>query len=118
VSPPAHALLQAVHEAWGRDAAALAPLAEARLRDAEREPFGSAEALHHYVDATAGTLMRLAARAVRMPDAAYPVIDAQAMGAGLSAWLTAEPALAALRLGLQDPALHRGLAERGMAAFR
>lgn len=116
--PPAHVLLQVLHAAWGEEAAELAALAQGRVRDAERQPFETAEALRRYVDATAGVLMRLAARAVEMPDDAHAIVAAQATGAGLSAWLAAEPALTALNLGLQDPSGRADLAQTGLAAFR
>ncbi|MBV0890365.1 squalene/phytoene synthase family protein [Paracoccus sp. Z118] len=115
--PPPHEMLTPLHDAWGADAARLSALAEGRLRDAEHRPFEDAAELRSYIDATAGTLMAAAARAVGMPEPAGPVIAAQARGAGLAAWLGAEPTLSAMNLGLRDPGSARALAVEGIEAL-
>lgn len=115
--PPPHQLLTPLYGAWGGDAAALARLAEGRLRDAERRPFEVLDELCAYVDGTAGTLMSAAAQAVGMPSGADKVVAAQARGAGIAAWLAAEPQLAELGMGLSQPSLRPELARRGLAAF-
>lgn len=115
--PPPHELLTPLFAAWGRDAAALSTLAEGRLRDAERAPFDSADAICGYIDGTAGELMAAAARAVDMPAGAASAVAAQARGAGLAAWLSAESQLAELGSGLADPSLRPGLARLGLAAL-
>lgn len=115
--PPPHELLTPLHAAWGPDAAALVPLAEGRMRDAERRPFEDADELCAYVDGTAGALMAAAGRAVGMPCSASGAVAAQARGAGLAAWLSAEPQLSDLGMGLARPSLRDEVARRGIAAF-
>mgnify|MGYP002651442896 CR=1 FL=1 len=56
-----------------------------------------------------------AARAVDMPAGAASAVAAQARGAGLAAWLSAEPQLAELGSGLADPSLRPDLARLGLA---
>ncbi|MDO5530092.1 MAG: squalene/phytoene synthase family protein [Paracoccus sp. (in: a-proteobacteria)] len=112
-----HAVLDALAENWGKDAGAIASLAEARRRDAMREPFTEDEALLDYIDASAGNLMRLAARGCGLEH--HPAITDQARGAGLAAWLDALPALGPLGLGLSpaEPARIAALARAGLGAL-
>lgn len=100
-APPPHDLLGALWTAWGPQAAALAPLAEARMHDAAREPFASIAAVQEYADATGGALMTAAAGVLGVPPSA--ALRAQGRGAALTAWLRARPALQGLGLGLSDP---------------
>lgn len=103
---------------WGRDAAGLTDLAEARMRDCERTPFENADEVEAYIRATAGALMRHAMIAVGA--GADVVAEDQALGTGIARWLSALPELDALRLGLArpDPALIPELARRGLAALQ
>ncbi len=101
--PPSHDLLGPLAQAWGPRAAAFATLAEARRRDAAREPHDGPQAVAAYVRGTAVPLARFAAEALDGPTAATPAIAAQAEGAGLAHWLGALPALQGLGLGLWDP---------------
>lgn len=100
----AHDLLTPLAEAWGPQAAALAALAEGRRRDAAREPHDGLPSVMAYVQATAVPLTLFAAEALDMPQAAVPVIKAQAEAVGLVHWLAGLPALQGLGLGLRDPA--------------
>lgn len=120
---PSHDLLTPLAAAWGKDAASLIDLVDARRRDCYREPFDSADAVAGYVAATAGALLRHAVRATTVDaasgqDAAAPVAD-HALGTGLAHWLQALPQLDALTLGLShpDPALISELAQRGLSAL-
>ena len=115
--PPPHELLSPLWAAWQGQAAALAPLAEARRHDAAREPFPTIEAVVAYADATGGALMTHAARTLGAPDA--PALHAQGRGAALTAWLRAYPALQALGLGLStaDPRQLAALAGIAIEAF-
>ncbi len=99
-APPLHDVLTPLWAAWGKGAADLLPLAEARRRDCAREPLAGVEAVVNYVDATAGTLMWLAARRLGAPMPARGVVADHALGAGLAAWLRALPRLQRLGLGL------------------
>ena len=101
--PPPHELLGPVWEAWGPDAARLAPVAEARMHDAAREPLPGQDAVIAYADATGGALMTLAADAAGLDAASTPIAAMQGRGAALIAWLRARPALQALGLGLAKP---------------
>lgn len=114
---PGHDLLTPLAAAWGRDAASLTDLVEARRRDCYREPFDSADGVVAYVDATAGALLRHAVRVAGAVSTA-PVAD-HALGTGLTHWLEALPQLDALALGLArpDPALISELAQRGLDAL-
>lgn len=117
---PAHDLLIRIASTWGAEAGALAPLAEARRRDCDRRPFADADEVEAYVRATAVPLMQLAVRALDgAPAAAQPVIESQALGAGLAGWLSALPELDGFGLGLQrqDAATVAELARRGRAAL-
>jgi len=115
--PPPHELLSPLWSAWGAGAAAFAPLAEARLHDADREPFVSAEAVVAYADATGAALMAHAAQALGAADG--PALRAQGRGAALVAWLRARPALQELGLGIArpDPGFVQSLAKAASAAF-
>lgn len=115
--PPAHDLLDALWSAWGPAAAQLAPLAEARMHDAAREPFTDLGAVQDYADATGGALMAAAAGALGVTD--LDAVRAQGRGAALTAWLRARPALQGLGLGLADPSAQalRDLAGRARVAF-
>lgn len=116
-----HDLLPALAAAWGKGLPQLAVLASARFRDCERLPFTDADEVEDYIHATATPLMRLAIVALEgdgLPDEALKVADAQALGAGILAWLAALPQLAGFNLGLahDDPAAVKELARRGRAA--
>lgn len=120
LAPPLHDVLTPLWDAWGAGAGALNPLAEARRRDCDRQPFAGPDAVVAYVEATAGTLMGFAAQACGAPDNARDIVAHQARGAGLAAWLRALPQLQALRLGL-DPARPddaRALAEQARDGLR
>ena len=116
-APPLHDVLTPLWDAWGQGAGALVPLAQARRRDCARLPFGDADEVLAYVDATAGGLMRAAAGALGAQDGA--TIGDQARGAGLAAWLRALPQLQAMNMGLPRPdaAIPRALAADGLAAL-
>lgn len=109
--PPPNELLTPLWEAWGPDAARLAPLAEARLHDAAREPHASPAEVEAYAAATGGALMGHAAWASGCADDA---VRAQGTGAAIAAWLRARPALQPLGLGLAlpDPPALAALAAR------
>ncbi|REF72429.1 MULTISPECIES: squalene/phytoene synthase family protein [Paracoccus] len=131
-----HELLTPLAEAWGPRAAGFAVLAEARRRDAAREPLDGPEAVAAYVRDTAVPLARFAAEALgweaaggfappdprgvfgkrRKPEVAE-IVDAQAEGAGLAHWLAALPVLQGLGLGLWDasPEALAGIADRARA---
>ena len=91
--------------------------AEARGRDARREPFADEAALDAYVGATAGGLLWAAARALGARSGEGAVRDA-GFAQGLANWLRAIPALEALgRRPLPDgrPEAVEALARRGLA---
>ena len=119
-APPLHDVLTPLWEAWGTDAGALSPLAEARRRDCERQPFDGPQAVLAYVDATAGALMWTAARCCGAPEGTREIVAHQARGAGLAAWLRALPQLQAVRLGLEParPEDARALAEQARDGLR
>ncbi len=102
----------------------LAPLAgmiEARRFDIWRAPHADEAAVLAYVDATAGNLMWLAARALDMPEDGEALVRDFALGAGLAALLRALPALDAAGrnpLPMGDEAALRRLAERGLEGLR
>lgn len=75
--------------------AVLEAMAEARRWDIWSEPFADRPAFDAYIDATAGNLMWLAARALAAPARAEPVVRDFAFGAGVAAWLRAVPELEA-----------------------
>ena len=129
---PSHELLGPLAEAWGAKASAFAALAEARRRDAAREPHDGPDAVVAYVRQTAVPLALFAAEALggepadargeiappepsagvrtsywvfgrRRKAEVAQVVAAQAEGLGLAAWLAALPALQGLGLGLWDP---------------
>lgn len=101
IAPPLHDVLTPLWDAWGAEGGALSDLAEARRRDCERQPFQTPDQVVAYIDATAGVLMRVAARRCGAPEGARDIVANQARGAGLAAWLRALPELQALRLGLE-----------------
>lgn len=117
--PQSHELLAPLAQAWGSRAAAFAVLAEPRRRDCAREPFDGPDAVIDHIRATAVPLAEFAAEALDAPKAATPAIAAQAMGAGLTSWLAALPALQGLGLGLWDPspAMLTGLADMARTSF-
>lgn len=119
-APPLHDVLTPLWEAWGDDAGALEPLAEARRRDCAREPFDTTAEVVDYVEATAGQLMWHAARRCGAAEGHRDVVMAQARGAGLAAWLRALPQLQSLRLGLAAPSPEaaKELAETGRDGLR
>jgi phytoene synthase len=83
------------------DARALDALVEARRRDIERAPFQTDADLDAYLDATAGGLMRVAARALARPAgdppdaAAEEALQRLARGTGLARYRQAVPDLEA-----------------------
>ncbi|RJK99211.1 hypothetical protein D3P06_14875 [Paracoccus aestuarii] len=99
-APPLHDVLTPLWDAWGAEAGALVPLAEARRRDCERVPFDGPAAVIDYVDATAGVLVWAAARRCGATEGLREIVARQARGIGLAAWLRALPQLQALGLGL------------------
>ncbi|MGN7869042.1 squalene/phytoene synthase family protein [Paracoccus sp. 22332] len=118
--PPLHDVLTPLWDAWGADAGRLAPLAEARRRDCERQPFDSADAVAAYVADTAGRLMVRAAERLGAQGAALDVAAHQGLGAGLAAWLRALPRLQPIGLGLAaedtaETAALAGLAREALA---
>jgi phytoene/squalene synthetase len=91
-----HPVLEAVAPLVDPAAAALIDrIAEARRWDIWREPFADADALARHLDATAGGLMWLVARALGASGAAEAVVRDAAAGQGMAAWLVAVPELAA-----------------------
>lgn len=112
---PQHDLMAAIAEAWGSDVAALEPLAEARRRDCERMPFDSVDEVETYIAESAGSLMRLAVRAIDPAMDHLPAITAQATGSGIALWLAALPQLRQLGLGLRNEAGVPDLIERAHA---
>jgi phytoene/squalene synthetase len=70
-------------------------LVDARRWDAYREPFADRAAFDAYLDATAGGLMWLAARALGAPDSAEQPVRDYGYAAGLAAYLRAVPELEA-----------------------
>ncbi len=70
-------------------------LVEARLQDAYADPPESRAAFEAYIEATSGSVMALAARALGAPDAAMGVVADFAYGAGVAALLRATPVLRA-----------------------
>ncbi len=115
---PAHMLLGPLAGVWGRDAAGLADMIEARRRDCYREPFATAAEVVGYVRETSVLLMRHALKAAGAR-AQGDVIEAQALGSGLAQWLAALPDLDQLGLGLArpDPAIIKDLAGEALAAL-
>ena len=75
--------------------AALSALIDARQWDIAREPFADTAALTDHLDATAGGLMWLAAKALGAPPEAEPTVRAAGRASGLAAWLRATPELIA-----------------------
>lgn len=116
-APPAHDVLVPLWDAWGDAAGQMVPLAEARQRDCDRQPFAGTDQVLAHIDATAGTLMRMAAHALGVPPQADGVIADQARGAGVTAWLRALPQLQQLHLGILDPAAPARLAQIGLDGF-
>ena len=118
---PSHDLLAQIAMTWGAEAAELIPLAEARRRDCERLPFADADEVVAYVRATSVPLMQLAIRSLdsTAPAGVQPVMEAQALGAGIATWLAALPELTAYGLGLrqQDSGTLSELARRGRTAL-
>lgn len=100
------------------DAPLLEALIDARRWDIGRDPLADAAALRAHLDATAGTLMWVAAKSLGAPDPAEQAVRDYAGGQGLAAWFCAVPALAASgRHPLPDarPAALRELARDGLA---
>lgn len=120
--PRAHqvaAPLAAVIRAHSLSAEPFLTIIAARRRDVSRADFDDDAALIAYLDATAGSVMGLAARVLGAQGAAAPVVAEFARAAGLANWLLAVPAL---RASGQDP-LPRGssvqaLASRGLSHLR
>nr|WP_252727198.1 squalene/phytoene synthase family protein [Paracoccus sp. C2R09] len=118
--PPLHDVLTPLWDAWGQGAGTLAALPEGRRGDCDRQPLTDPDAVAAYVDATAGPLMKAAARHCGTPEGAMEVVANQARGAGLAAWLRALPKLQAMGMGLPmaDPAAARALAAMARDALR
>ncbi len=92
-------------------------LVAARRWDIYAQPFDDMAALTDYVDATGGTLMWVAARALCTPVAAESPVRALGRAAGLAAFLRAVPALVAAGrqpLSTGDPEALRNLARTGL----
>ena len=90
-------------------------MAEARRWDIYRDPFEDEAGFDHYIDATTGSLMWMAAAALGQADEA--VIRKFAYGVGISNWLRAIPELVAQkRIPLLDgtPDGVRRLAKKGL----
>ncbi len=68
-------------------------LIEARMNDVFADPPESPAAFDAYIEATSGSVMALAARALGAPEAAMPVVSGFAYGAGVANLLRAVPAL-------------------------
>jgi len=68
-------------------------LIDARMNDVYAGPPESRAAFDAYIEATAGSVMDLAARALGAPDAALPVVERFAYGTGVANLLRAVPAL-------------------------
>lgn len=75
--------------------APLMAMIDARSRDTEHDPFDDADALIDYLDATAGGLMWVAARALGAPDTAERAVRDMGAASGLASWLVAAPDLEA-----------------------
>ncbi len=76
----------------------------ARRRDLDPEPFADAAALWAHLDATAGTLMWVAARALGAAPEAEAAVRRIGQAGGLAAWFAAVPELMARgRAPLPDP---------------
>lgn len=99
----------------GLDVAPLDALAEARRREVEPRPFGTAE-VRDYVRATGGGLMRATCAALGedRPEAAEA-----GFASGLAAWLLALPDLASRGRGLAEatPQAVGSLADEGVSAL-
>lgn len=98
-------------------ARALDALVAARGWDVARDPFAGPDAFTVHLDATAGTLMWVAARTLGTPRDAAPVVRDMGWGQGLASWLQAVPTLeAAGRMPLVDgrPGAVQGLARDGL----
>ncbi|MCQ0970024.1 squalene/phytoene synthase family protein [Paracoccus sp. TK19116] len=118
--PPSHDLLSPLHDAWGDKAEAMVPLAEGRKRDCDRQPFDDPAQVEDYVNATAGSLMHLAASALGADADAYAAVSRQALGMGLASWLGALPQLQAWNMGLVPqiaPAAARELARSALLSL-
>lgn len=70
-------------------------LVDARMDDVYADPPENREAFDAYIEATSGSVMALAARALGAPEAAMPVVADFAYGAGVASLLRALPALKA-----------------------
>ena len=70
-------------------------LIEARQLDIYADPPESMAAFDAYIEATSGSVMELAGRALGAPEAALPILRDFAYGAGVANLLRAAPALAA-----------------------
>lgn len=120
--PRAHefaAPLAALIRDHGLPVAPFEAMIDARRRDITRAPFDDTPALLTHIDATAGALMELAARALGAGAGALPVVAEFARGAGLANWLVAAPALqAAGQPPLPPDAAPADLAAQGLAHLR
>jgi phytoene/squalene synthetase len=94
------------------------PMAEARRWDIYCDPFEDEAGLDHYIDATSGSLMWMAAASLGQADEA--VIRKFAYGVGISNWLRAIPELVAKkRTPLLDGTAEglKALAKKGLQAI-
>lgn len=73
----------------------LAQVVEARRRDAWGESFSDISELQAYLQATGGSLMWAATRALGTPDAVQDVVRAHGSATAAAAWISAVPALIA-----------------------
>ncbi|WP_083096577.1 squalene/phytoene synthase family protein [Pseudophaeobacter leonis] len=91
------------------------PMAEARRWDIYRDPFEDEAGFDHYIDATTGSLMWMAAAALGQADEV--VVRKFAYGVGISNWLRAIPELVAQKriplLDGTDDGVRR-LAQKGL----
>jgi 15-cis-phytoene synthase len=95
-APKAHEVagpLARLVDATGLSASLLAGMAEARYWDTGTDAFPNADALHAYLDATAGSLMWATALALGAQPASEPAIRDVAHAQGLAAWFCAVAAL-------------------------
>ncbi len=96
-------------------------LVAARRWDIEAEPFEDQAALDAHLDATAGGLMWLSAKALGAVDADEPAVRQAGFGHGIALWLLAIPAFEARgKRPLVDgrPQAVAEFADRGLASLR
>ncbi len=95
-TPPAHEVASPLAEiccARALPLEAARAMVAARGWDIEREPFADTRALVAHLEASSGSLMWLAARALGAPEETAPVVHAMGLATGVANWLVAVPAL-------------------------